>query len=60
MVTSNVIKTLEKIIENRIGDHLVNGINKNQIGFIKNMGCEVHLLKIIHTLKARKKKRISS
>lgn len=42
-ISSTVIKTFEQILKNRLEDILEASMAKQQIGFVRLMGCEVHL-----------------
>lgn len=59
-ISSNIVKIYEQILKNRIDDQLERAMDPNQIGFVKKMGCEVHLQKMLQTLHERKRMKTGS
>ena len=42
-ISSNIVKIFEQILKNRTETILENAMDHNQIGFVRQMGCEVHI-----------------
>ena len=53
-ISSVFTKILETIILMKCKDRMIESINRNQIGFIPNLGCEIHLQNIMAQLLKRR------
>ena len=55
-ISSNLIKIVEKIIFNRIYRKVEPKIHTSQVGFLKKLGCEVHVQRFAWRLLDRKQR----